>query len=304
MNTKLSFLIGFRLVFMMLCLVTVIGGQASQSWSAEGWYLMVPPIREKEVRTEAPLRQWHKLDAFDTAGQCNDAKRGLVMELFQQQSKARAAGQPADEIAGLELNSLSAMLSRCVAASDFAGSEGSGGTTAWYFLLPPSGHAGTVWRTEAALWRWEQDGAFPSAQACEDNRDLMLRSWDRNVKEFAVVNQAIRDGVCVASTDPRLTPPVHSAPVYLLMPPFNFESLKGLPDPNAPLSAWAIQATFDSAETCEAERDDLSWFAMQQPGAKEPLTANEAATKTKAAAVAIQLSQCVLATDPRFAPTR
>lgn len=46
---------------------------------ALGWYLLAAPFAQAlpidQVRTDAPLSEWHMLRAFDTAWQCEAARR-------------------------------------------------------------------------------------------------------------------------------------------------------------------------------------------------------------------------------------
>jgi hypothetical protein len=92
----------------------------------------------------------------------------------------------------------------------------------WYFIVPPIGQYPTATEPgriagSAALPRWEQVGAFDTAQECERARTAkeaeawaILRSvqdQDKNdmlVKMKSMTSAAMVSGRCVASDDPRL----------------------------------------------------------------------------------------------------
>jgi hypothetical protein len=62
---------------------------ASASWAASGWYLLIPPRSEYNERAEflrgfqildaKPLSQWFQASAYDSAAECEAAKRTFVM---------------------------------------------------------------------------------------------------------------------------------------------------------------------------------------------------------------------------------
>jgi hypothetical protein len=62
-----------------------------------GWYLMLPPLRDKAVHTEAPLAQWQNYGNFDTAVECLLTKTAMQKEerdpTLRTEMKAKALEQ-------------------------------------------------------------------------------------------------------------------------------------------------------------------------------------------------------------------
>ena len=61
-----------------------------------GWYLMVPPVRNGEIRN-VPLPDWGHFDSFDTAKECRDAGYDLIERTEKQGDKDRIMSAKAFE---------------------------------------------------------------------------------------------------------------------------------------------------------------------------------------------------------------
>jgi hypothetical protein len=43
-----------------------------------GWYLLMPPLKNKSVATDAPLSTWKLVNSFDTASDCENSRSSLI----------------------------------------------------------------------------------------------------------------------------------------------------------------------------------------------------------------------------------
>jgi hypothetical protein len=86
-----------RASFVFVILLTV----APSLWAAAGWYLLIPPRSEYNVRADylqgykilqdKPLSQWGQQGAYDSASECEAVKHNLLM--VEQRVYSLSSGQ-------------------------------------------------------------------------------------------------------------------------------------------------------------------------------------------------------------------
>jgi hypothetical protein len=72
-----------KTIRMTLCYAVVL--------AAVGWYLMVPPLQDGIVKTNAPLSQWSAQGSYYTADECRLDQVNTVEILDQPKSKANGS---------------------------------------------------------------------------------------------------------------------------------------------------------------------------------------------------------------------
>ncbi|SRR5712691_4301126 len=66
--------------FAVLLLLSACATQTRRQSGAGGWYLMLPPFKQEEPMTDAPFTQWRQGAAFDSASECEAARKRVVDE--------------------------------------------------------------------------------------------------------------------------------------------------------------------------------------------------------------------------------
>lgn len=82
----------------------------------------------------------------------------------------------------------------------------------WYLLTPPVIQTGGMLAVTGwlPLAKWDTQGTYDSSDACEKARvelkeqNPVPKMWDRGDTERNYHRQALRDGRCVSSDDPKL----------------------------------------------------------------------------------------------------
>jgi hypothetical protein len=194
-----------------------------------GWYLMTPPVRERpELRSSAPLQEWHVIFSFDSARACEQARidmanfiRTLQLDPSQMPAeiRARLARDAAAQRMRERLLTDSAFrretedswdLSNCVSASDPRLSSGRGDADAgWILLAPPMvrGPGGVVLNVDAPRNEWTTVETYPTLEECKVQRDwLKETAKDPTRTEKRLVLDSLRLSECVSVTDRRLAP--------------------------------------------------------------------------------------------------
>lgn len=93
-----------------------------------GWYLMVPPIKEKNVVADAALSEWKMAEGFDTARDCESARSSLVEKAKETASQAgsnlkasqgdKSNGQNLEVLQQLYFLEIVVPLQKCIASDD------------------------------------------------------------------------------------------------------------------------------------------------------------------------------------------
>ena len=107
---------------------SVTGAQNQTVVASQNWYLVAPPLsapfgpRAIEVADEAPLNQWSRIGAFETAVEC-EAGRAVALAKAGDEMKrvAKLSPRPADwqdRFLSSILGRKRAVVSQCVAATD------------------------------------------------------------------------------------------------------------------------------------------------------------------------------------------
>lgn len=123
-----------------LCVILLL--YATPLWSADGWYLLIPPRSEFNERADflsgykildnKPLPQWGQQGAYDSASECEAVKHNFLMAeqrayASSSQSYVKAVGEQTDPVVlrvqrfGTEArnaNVLAFMASRCIRSND------------------------------------------------------------------------------------------------------------------------------------------------------------------------------------------
>ena|ERR1700733_11703725 len=93
-----------------------------------GWYLMLPPLKEKSVVADAPLSEWKMVEGFDTAHDCESANSSLVEQAKKtsSQEERKFKASQGDKSSSQNLEALQQLyflevvvpLQKCIASDD------------------------------------------------------------------------------------------------------------------------------------------------------------------------------------------
>jgi len=76
-----------------------------------GWYLMLPPVKQGTIHTEAPLGKWEVNEAFESAERCNQGRKSNLNDAVQQLKNP--ASDALDRITAMDF-----LKAQCIASDD------------------------------------------------------------------------------------------------------------------------------------------------------------------------------------------
>jgi hypothetical protein len=133
---------------------------------------------------------------------------------------------------------------------------------AWYLITPPTvlwlGHPDkhVIVTDKASLNTWRRvENPFPSEADCQAEKKAFV---DASCGPNSLLDCRIYSAAqCVRADDPRLIG------WYMIAPPeVRKDKSSFAPDDSAPLSRWSLIGTFDSADQCRAQRDQIRTDAL------------------------------------------
>ena len=122
---------------------------------------------------------------------------------------------------------------------------------AWHLLTPPGDKDLNI-NVRAPFSQWDQNAAFDTAQACEQQKNyFIIMSHKEALRDKGTQSERSSDyisrlmlfSLCVTSDDPRLAAASGPAPPSVKKPPLGFQSLIDLENPGPPNREGVIHYT-------------------------------------------------------------